>query len=79
MSRAGVSKELVLLDWNWLHEVGYLKSDMPGSERVKLAAPRMGMKPKTLECALKRAGVRWPRPEPEIPAHVVRPGRRKVA
>lgn len=44
----------VLEDWNWLDH----DPTVSGAERIRQAAPRLGMKPKALEKALERAGVR---------------------
>lgn len=56
----GIPRELVMADWNWLHETGELDPEMPLIQRVKLAAPRIGMSVDALDRALHRAGVRCP-------------------
>lgn len=56
----GVSREVVLEDWNWLHETGQLDPLDSLKHRVELAAPRMGMTVDSLQQALRRAGIRNP-------------------
>lgn len=60
MGNAGVPRELVLVDWEWLHETGELSEADPLAQRVRAAAPRMGMSDDALERALQRAGIRKP-------------------
>lgn len=56
----GVRRELVLVDWYWLHETGQLDEDTPLAVRIREAAPRIGMTADALEQALRRAGIRNP-------------------
>lgn len=61
MTQGGsVPRELVLADWNWLHETGELRATDPLAWRIREAAPRMGMTDEALGKALERAGVRNP-------------------
>ena len=55
-----VKRELVLEDWNWLHETGQLDHADSLKHRTELAAPRMGMSVDALAQALRRAGIRNP-------------------
>lgn len=55
-----VPAELVLADWRWLHETGQLDEDDTLANRIRIAAPRIGMKVDALEQALRRAGIRRP-------------------
>jgi hypothetical protein len=70
--REQVTRELVLADWQWLHETGQLDPLDSIKHRVKIAAPRMGMSPDALEQALRRAGIRNPVPPAGMPPRVGR-------
>jgi hypothetical protein len=56
-----VPRHLVVLDWHWLHEVGELREDETLAERVRRAAPRIGVSETALFSALLSAGIRNPR------------------
>ena len=54
------STDLLLLDWDWLHETETLTADMPLAWRCRIAAPRLGVSVSSLERALARAGITNP-------------------
>lgn len=45
----------VLAEWEWLHEAGELRSSDSRAQRIRQAAPRIGLSEEALDAALWRA------------------------
>lgn len=57
-ARSTTPAEVALAEWEWLHEAGELRRSDVLADRIRQAAPRIGMSPEALEAALQRAARR---------------------